>query len=144
MTDLEQAKVSLKGHSIAICKDGIITVRDEKGIAPMMHFIAENRDLQGYSVADLIVGKAAAMLFYKVGVEHVYGKVMSQSGKVFLEKNHIEVEYDTLAEHIVNRTGTGICPMEETVADLEDVNEAYDALCEKIKELKAAVPFLGN
>lgn len=45
----------------------------------MMRFIAEGRDLSGCSAADVIVGKASAMLFVKAGINEVYGKVMSPS-----------------------------------------------------------------
>lgn len=50
----------------------------------MMSFIADGVNLQGYSVADLIVGKAATMLFVKCGIAGVYAKTLSQSGKAVL------------------------------------------------------------
>ena len=50
----------------------------------MMSSIADGVNLQGYSVADLIVGKAAAMLFVKCGIAGVYAKTLSQSGKAVL------------------------------------------------------------
>ena len=60
MNDIEIAKAELKDHSICICKDGRFFTDDGRGISPMMRFIAEERDLIGSSVADVIVGKAAA------------------------------------------------------------------------------------
>ena len=38
----------------------------------MMRFLAEGKELTDYSAADLIVGKAAAMLFVKAGIRAVY------------------------------------------------------------------------
>jgi len=63
MTDLELAKRNLAGHTICLCKDGKLLTSDKRGISPMMDFIEEGRDVTGYSVADKIVGKAAAFLF---------------------------------------------------------------------------------
>ena len=40
-------------------------------------------------------------------------------------------------EYIVNRTNTGMCPMEMTVKDIDDLNEAEAALRNKVRELAA-------
>ncbi len=136
MTDLEFAKSHLDGHSICLCHDGFIVIDDGKGISSMMHFLAEGKELTDYSVADLIVGKAAAMLFVKAGICAVYGKVMSKSAKEFLETHGVICEYETLTEQIINRAGTGICPMEQTIADIDDAENGYSALCRKLAEMR--------
>ena len=135
MTDLQLAKANLVGHSICLCKDGVYFTDDGKGISPMMCLIAEKRDLNGYSAADLIVGKAAAILFVKAGVVSVYGKVMSTAGKAYLDRRHIPCTYETLTEKIINRAGTDICPMEKAVKDIDDTEEGYIALKEKLRAL---------
>ena len=43
MTDIEKAKQSLAGHTIALCKGGDIVTSDKRGIAPMLGFIAKNQ-----------------------------------------------------------------------------------------------------
>ena len=136
MTDIEIAKANLAGHSIALCKDGDIITDDGRGISPMMRFITEGHDLRGYSVADVIVGKAAAMLFVKAGIVEVYGKVMSAVGRDYLIKHHIPCLWDTLTESIINRKGDDICPMEKTVADINDAEEGYGALKSRLHALK--------
>lgn len=136
MTDIEIAVKNLDGHSICLCKGGAFFTDDGKGISPMMKFIAKGADLSGYSAADVIVGKAAAMLFVKAGIVSVYGKVMSEAAKAFLEKYDIPCNYGLLTDKIINRMGTDICPMEITVADIEDVNPGYAALKNRLDELK--------
>ena len=137
MTDIETAIRELEGHSICLCRGGEFFTDDGRGISPMMRFISEGRDLTGYSVADVIVGKAAAMLFAKAGIVSVHGRVMSESGKAFLETHGIPCSYDVLTDRIINRKGTDICPMEKTVADIDDPETAYTALAKKIAELRA-------
>ena len=138
MRDLDTAKLHLDGHSICLCKGNDIITDDSRGIAPMMKLIAAGADLQGYSAADLIVGKAAAMLFVKAGIISVSGKVMSVPALDYLKQHDIHAEYDTLTEKIINRLGTDICPMEKTVAEISDAEQGYEALKQKLAELRSA------
>lgn len=135
MTDLQTAKFNLAGHTICLCKDGACIASDKRGIAPMMDFMASGLNLAGYSVADIVVGKAAALLFAKSGIKSVYAKTLSRSGKKILELYGIKYEYETLTERIINRSGTDICPMEKAVSATNDPLEAYDLLKKAIKSL---------
>ena len=68
MNDLERAKEGLSGHTLCLARGEEVLVRDERGIAPMMALLAEGKDLKGFSAADRVVGKAAAMLFVKAKI----------------------------------------------------------------------------
>ena len=136
MTDLEIAIQNLDGHSICLCRNGNFFTDDGRGISPMMRFIEEGKELDGYSAADVIVGKAAAMLFVKSGIVSVYGKVMSEGGKACLEEHAIPYSYDVLTKQIINRQQTDICPMEKAVSDIDDVETGYTALKTRLDELK--------
>lgn len=136
MTDAELAISALKGHSIALCRDGEIIVDDGRGISPMMKFIGAGMELSGYSAADVIVGKAAAMLFVKAGVVSVHGSTMSEAGKAYLESHGVACTWDILTERIKNRAGTDICPMEKAVAEISDAEAGYAALKRRIEEMK--------
>lgn len=136
MTDIEIAKANLDGHSICLCRDGRFFTNDGRGISPMIRFMEEGRDLRGYAVADIIVGKAAAMLFIKAGIREVYGEVMSRAGYDLLQHHAIHCAYATLTEKIINRKGDGICPMEQTVARIDDPEEGYIALKKRLSELR--------
>lgn len=135
MTDLQTAKNNLAGHTICLCKAGNCIYSEKKGIAPMMGFIEEGVDLHGYSVADLVVGKAAALLFARSGIKSVFAKTLSESGKAILIKYGIPFEYETLTEKIINRAGTDICPMEKAVGNTEDSEEGYALLRRQLKIL---------
>ena len=140
MSDIERAKQNLPGHSICLCKNGELITDDGRGISPMIKFIAENRDLNGYSAADIIVGKAAAMLFVKAGIVRVYAMTMSRPAAEFLHAHGIEYSYGTLTENIINRQGTDVCPMEKTVEHISDPDQAYPALKLRLEELKTKKP----
>lgn len=137
MTDLQVAKNNLPGHTICLCKDGDSLHSDKKGIAPMMDFIASGANLAGYSVADLVVGKAAALLFVKCSIKNVFAKTLSKSGMEILERHGVVYEYETLAEKIINRSGTDICPMEKALANTENPKEAFEILKRKLAEIQS-------
>lgn len=126
---------ALDGHTIALCKGENILTSDKKGIAPMLGFIDEGTNLRGYSVADPVVGKAAAMLFVKAGLSEVFAKNLSKSGKEYLEKHGITVKCDVLTDKILNRSSDGICPMECAVSDTEDFDEGYRLIKERLEIL---------
>lgn len=136
MNDLQKAKQLLNGHSIVLVKNGEAIIDDGKGISPMMKFIEEDLNLEGYSVADIIVGKAAAMLFVKAKVKTVFGKVMSKEALTYLTIHNIECNYEKLVETIINRMGNDICPMEKTVKDINDYEIGYEALKQKLQEMR--------
>ena len=132
MTDIEIAKNNLEGHTICLCKNGNCLYSEARGISPMMNFIANGINLTGYSVADIVVGKAAALLFIKCGIQEVYAQTLSKPAQKVLEDNGVPVTYQTLTEKIINRAGTDVCPMEKTVAETDDPEEAYALLKQKL------------
>lgn len=136
MTDLQIAKENLEGHTICLCKDGQCLFSEKRGIAPMMGFIADGVNLEGYSVADLVVGKAAALLFVKSKIKAVFAKTLSKSGEEVLKNNNIPVEYETSVDKIINREGTDICPMEKTVSGTDDPEQGYLLLKDKLQSMR--------
>ena len=136
MTDLQTAIANLEGHTIALCKGGNIITDCKRGIAPMADFLAEGRNLCGYSVADLIVGRAAALLFVKAGIREVYAKTISAGGAEVLRSRGIPYVYETLTDKIINRQGTDICPMERTVQGVDDPDEAYLRIRGELAKMK--------
>ena len=136
MTDIEKAREMLKGDlTCVLVRDDTVYTSMKKGIAPLLKFLDEQTDLKGFSVADRIVGKAAASLYVLAGVREVYGEVMSIRGAEKLDEYQIPCSCKTKVEKIINRTGDDICPMEKTVEDIDDPEEAYHALQKKIKSL---------
>ncbi len=103
----------------------------------MINFIDSGENLTGYSVADLVVGKAAALLFVKCGIKKVFAKTLSEKGKRILEMYGVDYEYETLAENIINRMGTDICPMEKAVSNTDNPENAYPILKNELKRIAA-------
>lgn len=139
MTDIERAKELLSSgqYTCVLCR-GERTITDtQTGIAPMMGLIGAGTDVRGFAVADRIVGRAAALLFVLAGVGEVYAGVMSRGAALELDRHGIAHSCGTLADNIVNRAGTGICPMEQAVTGIDDPRAAYEAIARRLSELRA-------
>lgn len=136
MRDLNRAKALLDGHTCVMCKEETIYISQKTGIAPILDWLADGTDLSGFSAADKIVGKAAALLFVLAGIKAVHGEVMSKAGLAVLQAHGIACTYGSLTDHIINRRGDGICPMEETVQTIDDPDLAHKALAAKREHLR--------
>ena len=108
----------------------------ECGVKPLLDFIENGPDLTGFSAADKVVGKAAALLYVLLGVKEVYAPVMSETALYTLAHNGILPMCDRSVKSIRNRSGTGACPMEETVAEIDEPRQALVAIQNKLKNLK--------
>ncbi len=136
MTNLEKAKNNLGEHKISIVSSNLSLTSDLRGVMPIIDFINKGYDLSGASVADLVVGKAAAMLFIKAGIKDVDTIIISKPALKVLEEHHITVKYEKLVDNIINRDKTGLCPFESLVLDVDDVLIAYKLIVEKIESFK--------
>lgn len=125
MTDLERAVAALQPpHTLALCRDGELLTSDRRGVAPMVTFLREGQVLTGYAAADRVVGKAAAWLFILAGVRAVYADTLSEGGRKLLTCHGIPVQWKSLTPAIRNRDNTGLCPMEQAVAEAADAADA--------------------
>lgn len=136
MKDITKAKTILEsGYTCVLVKGKMSFTSKRNGIVPMVKFLNDGIGLEGFSVADKIVGKAVAMLFVLAKVKEVYAEVLSKTAISVLEANGIAYSYKILTDNIINRQGTGLCPMEETVKDIFDCKQAYEKIKVKLASL---------
>lgn len=136
--DLIAAKAALKGSvGLALVKGGCAVSYCGRGIGDLYAAVKGGADYAGYAAADKIVGRAAAFLFVALKVASVYAAVLSEGGREVLLAYGIDCFYGELTENIINRAGSGRCPMEEATESVKDLAEAVDAIGAKLKELRA-------
>lgn len=138
--DLRDARALLEsGGFTCVIKRGESTLTSaQRGVAPLLTWYDEGVDMAGFSAADRVVGNGAAFLYVLLGVSEVYGTIMSEPAKRTLERFGIEASYGQLVDHIVNRTNTGNCPMEEAVRGIEDPELARQALVARIADMASS------
>lgn len=134
-TDLKHAICLLSEHDFAcvLCKDDVVLTDTAKGILPLVRWVDSGFDLKGFSAADKVVGKATAFLYALLKVDSVHAVVLSESALPILVRNNIKWSSNMIVPEILDRDGVGICPMEQTVANISDAQEALKQLKEKLK-----------
>lgn len=139
MDNLEYAKKILAdgGYTCCAYNGEQLYVSKSRGVAPLLEMIDSGNSLEGFCAADRVVGAAAAFLYVILKVERVHSGVISTHALKVFERYGIECCWDELTEAIINRQGTGLCPMESSVMGIEDPYEAETAVRRKLEELRS-------
>jgi hypothetical protein len=119
-------------YTCVLCKGETVYTSRERGIKPLLGWLDSEIDLQGFSAADRIVGRAASFLYILLEVKEIYAPVMSEEAVNLFSEYGIEPRYDVCVKNIINRTGDGICPMEKAVSGLTAPAEAERVLRKKV------------
>ncbi len=101
--------------------DGTLHRYTQRGVKDLLTLVTESPELlRDALIADKAVGKAAAACMAMGGVRHVHADVMSEPALALLQAHGVKAEYGQLVDHIINRAGTGWCPMEQLSRDIDD------------------------
>lgn len=128
---LEKAKSILlsSASTIAVVSDGEVFTSQERGVKPLLFLLKKKKEfLKGASVADKVIGKAAALLMVLGEIKEVHTLIISEPAIKVFEKHNIPCFYDKKVTRIVNRTGDGLCPMETLCLDVENPQEAFERI----------------
>ena len=136
MHKAEKEELLKNAYSIVAVRDDLHYTSTANGIKPVLLPMREDRAFfHDCLVVDRIIGKASASLLILSGAKEVYGLVMSESAVEILKRYDIPYRYDTLVPYIINRKGDDMCPMEKTVRDIEEPEEAFEALDAKLASM---------
>ena len=137
MTDLQRAVriLSEGGYTCVLCRGDEIHTSQARGVRPLVQWLTFGPNLQGFSAADKVVGKATAYLYCLLGVKAVHANIMSGAAAEVLRENGIAVTQEKLVENIINRSGDGICPFEAAVWDIHTPEEALIAIRQKMEQM---------
>ena len=132
MSDLEIAKNTLKNEAatLVVVKDGTVLFKTN---APGMRGLLKAieglwYEIRGASIADSVVGRAAALLLAYSNVKEVYAVILSEEGLKILKANSIKYECGETVPWILNRSQTDLCPFEKLSLGIESPAEAYERL----------------
>ena len=128
------------GNSLMIYKYGeLIFESSLKGIRPHLKAINElGETLEDTLVVDKILGRAAAFLVIYIKAAEAITAVLSTPGKRVLEKYGVKFSYREEVPHIKMENGVIYCPFERMVQGIEDPDEAYKAIIEKMNSFKSS------
>ena len=112
------------------------TVASEKGrgVAPIIK-LYEQGVLEGTTVIDKVVGRAAAMVMTRGKIASCHAVTISESALTWLTEHGVQTTYDTLVPYIINRAGDGMCPMEQLTSPLDSDENIIELLKQRLAEL---------
>lgn len=130
--DLTLAKEALLkgGVSLVVAKNGNLLFKSKShGISDLLAMIDELGSLtDGASLADSIVGRAAALLCVYSKIVAIYGETMSEGGASILNGNGVRYQFGKLVPKILNRKKDDICPFDKALAGIQDATLALERL----------------
>lgn len=132
------------GYTCVACRDGLVHTTTERGVKPLLNWLDSGLSLKGFSAADRVVGRATAFLYCLLGVEAVYARVMSHPAAEVLKAHGVAADTDTLVDGIINRKGTGPCPFEAAVMEIQDAGQALEAIRRQMARMQAGAGDAGQ
>ena len=138
MNNLERAKELLKSSesTCVCCSDEDTLISKKRGVAPLIEWLDEGKNLKEYSAADKVVGNGAAFLYILLEVKELYANVISKSALETLNRYQIAITYDILTEAIRNRENTGFCPIETAVSGITSSDKALTAIRSRLSKMQ--------
>ena len=128
---LQSAKATLQAEAATcvVLQKGQPHISHERGIKPILDLLrGDPAVLCGASVADRVIGKAAALLMVYGQVAEVYTAVISEHAAAVFEAAGVPFCFDEQVPFIINRDGTGMCPMEQRclTEQIDDPQRAFE------------------
>lgn len=134
--DLSLAKEALLkgGLTLVVAKSGKLLFKSKShGVSDLLTMIDHlGRLTEGASLADSVVGRAAALLCVYSKIIAIYGSRMSEGAALILKAGDLRYEFGTLVPKILNRQKNDICPFDRAVSGIEEPSAAL----EKLKALR--------
>lgn len=119
-------------HSLVVANGDICTF-DQRGIADLYDLLCNDSGfLAGASIADKVVGKGAAALVILGHVAELHADIISETALEILNQSPVKVSYGQIVPYIINRNGTGWCPVETLCRDCKTAEECLPYIKEFI------------
>ena len=133
LTDTERKRLIDRLHAegcSCVIRNGAQTrLFHERGVKDLYRLLCEEPALlDGAFVADKVVGKGAAALMIVGGVHEIYADVISTPALELFAARGIRAVHALEVPHIVNRAGTGVCPVETLCRDCRTAEECMEPI----------------
>lgn len=133
----ELVDVLKSGNNSLVVAKTMVRTYDGRGVKDLFRLLNEEPDsLAGAMVADKVVGKGAAALMVLAHVAEVYADVLSEPAQELLVGAGIRTSCGTLVPYIINRAGTGMCPLEARCSGCNTAEECLVEISSFMEEMK--------
>lgn len=115
---------------------GVVHTCHGRGVSDLHHILHHSPQwLNGAMVADKVVGRGAAALMILGGVKQLHAALISEQAIDFLEKAHVKFSCGKRVPAIINRAGTGLCPVETLTAHCTTPQEVLPLIDQFVSSL---------
>jgi tripeptide aminopeptidase len=134
MTPREQlVQTTIRSGAASLCAaddETLVYCETGRGINPLLAAVERERSSAHKPLdwGDKLVGRAAGLLLVLTTPRSVFAGTISSGAAEVLHAAGIPFTYDVLIPDVLNREGTGPCPMEAAVRDVVDPAEAFRTL----------------
>ena len=134
----------LEDYALAIeTTDGEILTACGRGVKPLYTlYQTVPAKLRGARLVDRVVGRGAAAIMVAAGIASIESPIISRSALDLLQRHGITVQAGQIVDMIVNRAGTGQCPVEALTSGIDDIQQSLALIDNFLKtiELKKQAP----
>lgn len=124
-------------HSLVVANGTEIRTFDGRGVSDLFRLIEDDPQfMDGAVIADKIIGKGAAAIMILGKVRSIHTDVISTPALVLFRKYGINVRFVQEVPHIINRAGTGFCPVETLCRDCLTAEQCLPLIRKFITETK--------
>jgi len=106
------------------------------GVRPLLELLQTGANVQGATLLDRVSGKAAALLYVRLGIAEVKSDLISEAALTFLFSRGIQVTYTRKVRAILNHERNDFCPLEKATLTLTSPEEAVGVISATIKALQ--------
>lgn len=124
---------------IILKNDEIIYKSAYNGVRPLLMFLNEDISLDKDDkliLIDRVIGRAAMFLAAKCRINKIFTPVMSLEALEIAKLYNIGCTAASTVPYILNREGTGRCPIEASVTNTTGVDEALANIKHTVAELR--------
>jgi len=125
--------------AVVLVRDGVICASGNgRGLSPLLDLCDRGpEEVKGAWVVDKVIGKAAAAICASFGAKRVHAALMCEPAQELLKKHGIAFSADKVVPQILNRDKSGLCPLEMSVKDLDEIPAMLKAIRAKLRALRA-------
>ena len=120
--------------SLVVLNNDSLSQYNSRGVQDLVRLLTDAPErLKGSTVADKMVGRAAASLLIAAGVREVYTNVVSTQALVMLREAGIKVHFTEEVPQILNRDQSGQCPIEASINEVDNIEECVAILQDRFQ-----------
>ena len=121
-------------HSLVVLNGDSLSFYNGHGVSDLLTLLTNEPDrLKDATIADKMVGRAAAVLMAAARVREVHTNLISTPALKVLHEADIQVFYDEEVPQILNRDQSGQCPIDALLNDADDVEECVAILKDRFQ-----------